>query len=163
MSKISKVEIAQNKLCQMNLTEYENNPKKKPFVNDREIATQLDMEQTTIYNTRQSLKFARANGISENCFIVYAWRWKGNDKYAKIGACPIGNLIMRLITTYEPIDVPFLIGVREFPNKKEAGIVERNILNRFKRTRQKRSWVIITESFNEMIDQTFNRIEIIVE
>lgn len=162
MSKKSKVEIAQNKLCQMNLTENENNPKRKPFVNDRELATLLDMEKTTVYNTRQSLKFARANGISENCFVVYAWRWKANDKYAKIGKCPIGNLRMRLITTYEPIDVPLLIGVKEFPNKKEAGIAERSILNNFKKTRPKRDWVIINETFNEMIDRTFTRIEKIV-
>ena len=51
MSKKSKIEIAQNALSQMNLTEDENNPKKKPYVNDSELASQLEMEKTTVYNT----------------------------------------------------------------------------------------------------------------
>ncbi|RKU28965.1 hypothetical protein C6497_07150 [Candidatus Poribacteria bacterium] len=166
MSKKTQVEIAQNELCQMNLTEDENNPKKKPFVNNSELATQLEMEQTTVYNVRESLKFARANGINENCFVVYAWRWKENDKYTKIGTCPIGNIRMRIITTYEPIDDPLLIGVREFSNKKEAKEYENNILNiRFKskRTRPDREWIIINETFNEVIDREFTRIGKIVE
>lgn len=165
MSKKSQVEIAQNELCQTNLTEDENNPIKKPFVNNRELATQLKMEQTTVYNVRQCLKFARANGISENCFVVYAWRWKANDKHAKIGHCPIGNLLYRIITTYEPIDDPLLIGVMEFCNKKEAGEIASDILKRLEKSRPDRNrheWVIINETFNEIIDKEFTRIEKIV-
>ena len=162
MSNKSKIEIAQNALSQMNLTKDENNPKKKPFANDRELAILLKMEKTTVYNTRQSLKFARANGISENCYVVYAWRWKANDRYAKIGKCPIGNLMYRMITTYEPIDDPLLIGVMECPNSKKVGEIERDILNRLKRTRSDREWVIINEAFNEVIDEAFTRIEKIV-
>ena len=162
MSNKSKIEIAQNELSQMNLTKDENNPKKKPFANDRELAAQLKMEKTTVYNTRRSLKFARANGISQNCYVVYAWRWKANDRYAKIGKCPIGNLMYRIITTYEPIDDPLLIGVMECRNSKEAGEIERDILNRLEKTRSDREWVIINKEFNEMIDEAFTRIEKIV-
>ena len=133
MSKKSKIEIAQNELSQMNLTKDENNPKKKPFISNRELAVQLKMEQTTVYNTRLSLIFARENKISENCFVVYAWRWKTKDRYAKIGKCPIGNIRMRIITTYEPIDDPLLIGVRECRNRKEAGEIERDMLNTLKK------------------------------
>lgn len=157
MRKKTQIEIAQNELCQMNLTKDENNPKKQPFVNDSELAAQLKMEQTTVYNTRRSLKFARANGISENCHVVYAWRWKANDRYAKIGKCPIGNLLYRIITTYEPMDDPLLIGIMECRNKKESGKIESDILNRLKKTRPDREWVIINEEFNDIIDEAFTR------
>ena len=146
----------------MNLTEDENNPQKKPYVNDSELASQLEMEKTTVYNTRQSLKFARANGISENCWVVYAWRWEANDKYAKIGKCPIGNLRMRMITTYEPIDDTLLIGVMECRNSKEAGEIETDRRNRFVKSHPKREWVIINKEFTEMIDEEFTRIDKIV-
>ena len=70
---------------------------------------------------------------------------------------------MRIITTYEPIDDPLLIGVRECRNRKEAGEIERDMLNTFKKTRSNREWVIINKEFNEMIDEEFTRIEKIVE
>lgn len=163
MSKINDVEIAQNELSQMNLTPDENSPKKKPFVNDNKLAAQLQIGVTTVYNTRQCLKFARANGINENCHVVYAWRWKANDKYAKIGRCPIGNLLYRTITTYEPIDDPLLIGVMECRNSKEAGEIETAKRNRFEKSHPKREWVIINKKFNEMIDEEFIRVEKIVK
>ena len=157
MSKKTKVEIAQNALSQMKLTKDENSSK-KCYVNDKTLAAQLKMEKTTVYNTRRSLKFARCNEINEDCFVVYAWRWKANEKYAKIGKCPIGNLLYRLITTYEPIDNPLLIGVKEFPNKKEAGEFEREILNiKFERTHCKREWIYSNKKFDKMIDNEFTK------
>ena len=158
MSKKTKVEIAQNALSQMNLSPDEKDPKKKPFVDDRELASQLKMEKTTVYNTRRSLKFARCNKINENCWVVYAWRWKANKEHAKIGKCPIGSLLYRLITTYEPIDNPLLIGVKECCDKKEAGEIEREILNkRFEKTHCKREWIHIKKNkkFYEMIANEF--------
>ena len=165
MSKLTNIEIAQNELSQMKLSKDENISKKKCFVDDKTLAAQLKMKKTTVYNTRRSLKFARAEKINEDCYVVYAWRWKANDRYAKIGKCPIGSLLYRLITTYEPIDNPLLIGVKEFRNKKEAGEFERDILNkRFKKTHCKREWIHIKKNkkFCEMIDNEFKRIDKIV-
>ncbi len=160
MSK-TQAEIAQNELCQMNLTKDENNPEKKDFVSNPELANRLEInDQATVYNARHSLIFARENGINENCFIVYTWRWKTNDKYAKIGRCPIGNLRGRIITTYEPLDDPLIIGVKEFSNQHEAREYEINILNtRLRRTRPDRDWVFIDETFNKIIDNEFIRID----
>lgn len=156
MSKKTKIEIAQNALSQMKLTEDENNSK-KCYVDDKTLAAQLKMEKTTVYNTRRSLKFARANRINEDCFIVYAWRWKANKKYAKIGKCPIGNLLYRIITTYEPIDNPLLIGVKECCNKKEAAEFERKMLKKLEKTRSDREWVHIDKKFNDMIQAHFTK------
>ena len=164
MSKKTKVEIAQNALSQMKLTKDENSSK-KCYVNDKTLAAQLKMEKTTVYNTRRSLKFARAEKINENCWVVYAWRWNENDRHAKIGKCPIGSLLYRLITTYEPIDNPLLIGVKVCSDKKEAGEIEREILNiKFERTHCKREWIHIKQNkkFCKMIDNEFKRIDKIV-
>ena len=163
MSKLSQIEIAQRALSQMNLTPDEKTPNKKPFVNNSELAAQLKIGETTVYNTRRSLKFAREKCIHEDCHLVYAWRWDKRKGYAKIGRCPTGNLLYRIITTYEPVDKPLLIGVRECRNKKEAGEFERCILNNFKKVQGKRDWVIIKPDFEKKIKESFKEIGEIVE
>ena len=163
MSKITNVEKAQKELRQMKLTKDENISKKKCFVDDKTLAAKLKMEKTTVYNTRRSLKFAREKCINEDCHLVYAWRWDKRKEYAKIGRCPTGNLLYRIITTYEPIDNPLLIGVKEFPNQKEAGEFERYILNNFDKPQGKRDWVIINPDFEKKIKESFKEIGEIVD
>lgn len=42
-------------LRNMNLTKYDNDPEKEDFVNDRDLASQLGVSKTTVWNMRQAL------------------------------------------------------------------------------------------------------------
>ena len=91
---------------------------------------------------------------------MYAWRWSGDNKYAKIGKCPTGSLKQRMVSTYHPTDDPILIGVQEYITEDEAKVNEKVLLNNiFTRTRSDREWVIIDEKFNEIINERFTRID----
>ena len=151
--------IAVDKLKPMNLTKHDCDPKKEPYVNDRKLASQLGCGKTTVFNARQSLIFLRENGIREYGYLVYAWRWSGDNRYAKIGHCEMVLLKQRMIATYHPTDDPILIGIQKYITKDEADCNEKFLLGSiFTRTRPDREWVIIDEAFNEIIDKGFIRI-----
>lgn len=157
MSNETKNQIVRDVLSRMNLTKYDNDPEKSEFVNDRALADQLGVSKSTVWNVRAAL----IKG-GKDWDIVYAWRWSGDDKYAKIGVSTMANLETRLVSTYHPTDDPVLIGVMLCFKREEAEENEQYILNRFKRARPDREWIIIDEEFNEMIDEAFSRIEDIV-
>lgn len=159
MSKV-KALIAADALSKMNLTKHGNDCEKEAFVNDRKLASQLGLKKSVVSNARESLKILRENGIRECGYLVYAWRWSGDNKYAKIGKCPTGSLKQRMVSTYHPTDDPILIGVQEYITEDEAKVNEKILLDRiFTRTRPDREWVIIDQEFNEIINEGFTRIE----
>ena len=93
----------------------------------------------------------------EHRYFVYAWRWCGDERFAKIGRTRNGlkGVENRMVTTYHPTDDPVLLGVRECADAKESHKTEQYILNGLERTRPDREWVEIDEKFNEMIDKSF--------
>ena len=93
----------------------------------------------------------------EHRYFVYAWRWCGDDRFAKIGRTRNGlkGVKKRMVTTYHPTDDPVPLGVRKCADVEESHKIEQYILNRLGRTRSDREWVKIDEKFNEMIDESF--------
>lgn len=93
----------------------------------------------------------------EHRYFVYAWRWCGDERFAKIGRTRNGlkGVENRMVTTYHPTDDPVLLGVRECADAEESHKTEQYILNRLRRVRPDREWVEIDERFNEMIDKSF--------
>ena len=161
-----KEQIVRNTLRKMNLTKDDNDPEKEPYASNPELAARLGLNDSTIIsNVRRNLIFARNIGISMDCIdcgIVYAWRWSGDDKYAKIGVSIAGRLRERMISTYHPTDDALLIGISKYDDRKEAQEKETSILNNLTRAHPKREWVIIDEDFNKLINEEFTRIEKIV-
>ena len=93
----------------------------------------------------------------EHRYFVYAWRWCGDERFAKIGRTRNGleGVKNRMVTTYHPTDDPILLGVRECADAEESHKTEQYILKGLGRTRPGREWVEINEKFNEMIDESF--------
>ena len=93
------------------------------------------------------------------CGIVYAWRWSGDQKHAKIGASKVGKLRERLISTYHPTDDALLIAISIYPDRKEAQTRETSILRSLGRVHSKREWVYINDDFNKLINKEFTKVE----
>ncbi len=93
----------------------------------------------------------------EHRYFVYAWRWCGDERFAKIGRTRNGlkGVENRMVTTYHPTDDPVPLGVRECADAEESHKTEQYILNGLERTRPDREWVEIDEKFNDMIDKSF--------
>ena len=154
-NKSEKRQIVRDALSKMNLTKDDNDPEKEDFVNDRDLASQLGVGKTTVWNVRQEL----INQVDEDYDIMCAWRWSGDDTCAKIGIST-RNLLLRsrlnAASTYHPTDDPVLIGVMPCRTRERAEDEEWGFLNGFlERTRSDREWVIIDEVFNQMIDEAF--------
>ena len=94
----------------------------------------------------------------EHRYFVYAWRWSGDERFAKIGRTRNGlkGVKNRMVTTYHPTDNPVPLGVRQCADMEESHKTEQYILNGLKRTRPDREWVKIDEAFNEMIEKSFS-------
>ena len=150
-NKNEKTQIVRDALSQMNLTKYDNDPEKEDFINDRDLASQLGVSKTTVWNVRQALIKQ-----AEDYDIVYAWRWSGDDTCAKIGVSTLSLFQSRVVSTYHPTDDIVLIGVMKFRTREQALDEEWGFLNDvFERTRPDREWVIIDEEFNRIIDEVF--------
>ena len=94
----------------------------------------------------------------EDFAFVYAWRYSGDNRYAKIGETTKKSFHSRYVKTYHPKDDPILIGIFKCNNKPHALAVETDILEKLTRTRpdvQGHEWVEIDEAFNKMIDNSF--------
>ena len=93
----------------------------------------------------------------EHRYFVYAWRWCGDDRFAKIGRTRNGlkGVKKRMVTTYHPTDDPVPLGVRKCADAEESHKTEQCILDGLGRTRPDREWVEINERFSEMIDESF--------
>ena len=91
----------------------------------------------------------------ENYYLVYAWRWSNDERYAKVGRSSKHRFKNRLITTYHPTDDPYVIGYRKCKNLQHAEDLQNHILQGLKRTRPDREWVEIDEAFEEMINLSF--------
>ena len=94
----------------------------------------------------------------ENFYFVYAWKYSGDNRYAKIGETSKESFRSRFVKTYHPTDDPILIGIFECNSKRHAQNVESELLKQLKRTRldlSRHEWVEADEVFNEMIDLYF--------
>ena len=92
----------------------------------------------------------------ENYDLVYAWKYSGDNRYAKIGRSTKILLNTRMPGTYHPTDNPELIGTYKCDNLQHAEDIENYILSKLKRTRPDREWVEIDKTFNEMIEEYFS-------
>ena len=94
----------------------------------------------------------------EHRHFVYAWRWCGDKRFAKIGRTRNGlnGVKKRMVTTYHPTDNPVPLGVRKCTDMEESHKTEQYILNGLRRTRSDREWVKIDEAFSEMIEKSFD-------
>ncbi len=157
-------EKAFDALRNMNLEPNGNDLKKEPYKRDREIADQVGANPAAVNYVRRGLFFAEECGIDIDKSIVYAWRWSGDNKYAKIGRSKSGYHLRETIkarsVTFHPTDEIHLIGIKysETPSREE-----KRILDTLDRTHPKREWVCINENFNELINNEFIKIERIVE
>ena len=95
----------------------------------------------------------------EHRHFVYAWRWHGDERFAKIGRTRNGlkGVKKRMVTTYHPTDDPVALGVRKCTDMEESHKTEQYILNGLGRTRPDREWVKIDEAFSEMIEKSFRK------
>ena len=93
----------------------------------------------------------------EHRYLVYAWRWSGDEGFAKIGRTRNGlkGVKDRMVTTYHPTDDPVLLGVRKCADLEKSHNTEQYILNGLQRSRPDREWVEIDDEFYEMIDKSF--------
>ena len=94
----------------------------------------------------------------EDFAFVYAWRYSGDNRYAKIGKTTRKSFDSRYVKTYHPTDDPILIGIFKCNNEPHALAVEADILEKLTPTRpdvQGHEWVEIDEAFNKMIDDSF--------
>ena len=93
---------------------------------------------------------------------MYAWRWSGDNTYAKTGISTESRLDDRIKKgkTYHPTDDPIRIGVciEKYTTRKQASAAEKSILkeNELKLAHPAREWVKIDEKFNKMIDKYFD-------
>lgn len=94
----------------------------------------------------------------EDFAFVYAWRYSGDNRYAKIGKTTKKSFSSRFVKTYHPTDDLILIGIFKCNNESHALAVETDILKKLTRTRpdvRGHEWVEIDEAFNKMIDEAF--------
>ena len=120
----------------------------------RKEAERRGVSHGTIFRERKSEDVINKTG--EDPYIVYAWRWSGDDMHAKIGHTLMSKLEFRMVATYHPTDDPVLIGIMKCDNLKDSKLVEKAILNNLlQRTRPDREWVISGKWFNKMIDEVF--------
>ena len=94
----------------------------------------------------------------EDFAFVYAWRYSGDNRHAKIGKTTKKSFYSRFVKTYHPTDDPILIGIFKCQSESQALAVETDILQKLKRTRpdvQGHEWVEIDAAFNKMIDDSF--------
>ncbi len=154
-NKHEKTQIVRDALSKMNLRKDGNDPEKEDFVNDRDLASQLEVSKTTVWKVRQAL----INQVDEDYDVVYAWRWAGDDTCAKIGVSTLFRLLSSRLDpakTYHPTDDPVLIGVMKCRTREQALDEEWGYLNNlFERTHPNREWIIIDEMFKEVIDEAF--------
>lgn len=150
-------------LRKMNLTKDDNDPEKEPYKSNPELAERLGVSNQNVYIVRRNLIFARKYEIDIDRYVVYAWRWYSDDRHAKIGTSMGWRLRERMVTTYHPTADIFLIGIREYDNKKNAGRMETHILHTLEKSHPDREWVIIDEDFSKLINEEFTRVEKIVE
>ena len=90
----------------------------------------------------------------EHRHYVYAWRWCSDEGCAKIGRTRNGLIGVknRMVTTYNPIDYPFLLGVKKCKDMTDSEKTEKDILGRLTRTHPKREWVKTNDRFKEEIE-----------
>lgn len=164
---MSNKQKAVDALRKMNLTVDNKDRKKERYKSDADLARRLEVNHATVNLARKNLILADACRIDIDKSIVYAWRWSGNDRYAKIGKCKRGSILWERIrmqpATYHPTDDIFLIGIKEYRYEREIHQEEIRILDRLGRTRRDREWVNINEDFNKLINEEFTKIEIIVK
>jgi len=150
----------------MNLSKGENNPEKKAFKSNPEVAEMIGINNNaTIWDTRRNLIFAREHDVDTDDYLVYAWRWSGNRRFAKIGVSMGSTLRDRLVFTYHPTDEIELIGVSRarYSKRSEAHRKETAILGSLCKSHCKREWVYINGDFNKLIDEEFIKIGVIVK
>ena len=158
-NKHEKTQIVRDALSKMNLRKNDNDPEKEDFLNDRDLASQLGVGKTTVWNVRWALINQADEDYNENYDVVYAWRWSGDDTCAKIGVSTWFHLSKSRLdaaATYHATDDPVLIGVMKCRTREQALDEEWGYLNNlFERTCPNREWVIIDEEFNRIIDEVF--------
>ena len=106
-------------------------------------------------------EFDEDDELEDDLHVIYAWRWSGDNKRAKIGISTESRLDDRINKgkTYHPTDEPIRIGVciEKYDTRKQALAAEKSILEEIELTltHPRREWVKIDEKFKKMIDKYF--------
>ena len=115
----------------------------------------FDSNWTSTNEEKKNIQPPPPKPKGENYYLVYAWRWSNDDRYAKIGRSSKNNFKSRLITTYHPTDDPNVIGYRKCADLQHAEDLQNHILEGLERTRRDREWVKIDKEFEKMINLSF--------
>ncbi|MDE0084331.1 MAG: hypothetical protein OXU23_01360 [Candidatus Poribacteria bacterium] len=127
--------------------------KENPKATRAEITELTGIPDSTVFHILQKIKGRTRYKIREALNIVYAWRWSGDSRYAKIGKTTIGGLEGRMVKTYHPTDDPVLIAIMPCSSEGQASENHDYFLNQaFERTRPDREWVFIDAGFREEIN-----------
>ncbi len=90
----------------------------------------------------------------ENFYLVYAWRWSGDEELAKIGKSSVQSLqgtYWTMPKTYHPTDDPVLISYIRCKSEQSALALEKELLGEtLDRVRPDREWVVIDENFKHV-------------
>ena len=118
----------------------------------REEARERNVSKGKVWTEREAKKAIEKAG--ENFYLVYAWRWSNDERYAKIGKSSIASLdntYRRMPKTYHPTDDPLLIGYLRCANEQQAFSLEKELLNDvLTRVRPDREWVEIDETLKDV-------------
>ena len=116
----------------------------------REEARERGVSKGKIFNERKAKEaIEKAGG---EYWLVYAWRWSGDERYAKVGKSSIvwfeHNWKIRP-RTHHPTDDTILLGTFTCESESSALALEDELLNEtLCRVRPDREWVEIDETFN---------------
>jgi len=118
----------------------------------REEARDRGISKGKVFSERKAKKAIEKAG--DDFWLVYAWRWSGDERYAKIGKTKLSGLEHRWKTapkTYHPTDDPILLGIVPCQSEQSALALEDELLNEtLYRVRPDREWVEIEETFNHV-------------
>lgn len=121
----------------------------------REEAKRRGISTGKVWLDRQGKKAVAKTG--EDFYLVYAWRWSGDPKHAKIGKSSLSDLEGRLspCATCHFNDLVLISFVR-CESEQSRNALERELLDEIlDRIRSDREWVVIDENFNEVFPTDF--------
>lgn len=118
----------------------------------REEARERGVSKGKVYNERKAKQAVEK--AEEDFWLVYAWRWSGDEKRAKIGKTRLSRLESRWHTspkTYHPTDDPISLGFVRCASEQSAIALEDELLNEtLSRIRPDREWVEIDDTFKDV-------------
>ena len=121
----------------------------------RQEAKRRGISKGKVWTERQGKKAVEKT--DEDFYLVYAWRWSGDTKHAKIGKSTLRKLEGRLrpCATCHFNDL-ILISFVRCVSEQSRNALEQELLNEtLNRIRHDREWVVIDETFHDVFPTDF--------